>query len=52
LNDKHLPATGDETVRQVDKGFGLLLFSAAVIVIAVGVVRLWIHRSQTEKRAS
>jgi hypothetical protein len=27
-------------------GFGLFLFAAAVIAIAVGVIRLWIHRSK------
>jgi hypothetical protein len=28
-------------------GFGLFLFAAAVIAIAVGVVRLWMYRSRT-----
>jgi hypothetical protein len=33
-------------------GFGLLLFSAAVIVIAVGVVRIWMYRSKAPGLAS
>lgn len=34
----------------VSPGSGLLLYGAAVIVITVGVVRLWMHRLQTQKR--
>jgi hypothetical protein len=32
-------------------GFGLLLFSAAVIAIAVGVVRVWMYRAKTQTLA-
>jgi hypothetical protein len=35
---------------KVSSGFGLLLYGAAVVVIAVGVVRLWIDRSRTQKQ--
>jgi hypothetical protein len=33
-------------------GFGLLLFSASVIALAVGVVRLWMYRAKTQRAAS
>jgi hypothetical protein len=36
----------------VSVGFGMLLYAAAVVAIAAGVVRVWIHRSQPEKRAA
>jgi Protein of unknown function (DUF2510) len=36
----------------VSPGFGLLLYGTGVIVIAGGVIRLWILRSQTQNRAS
>jgi hypothetical protein len=35
----------------VELGFGAYLYTAAVIVSAVGVVRVWIQRSQAQKRA-
>jgi hypothetical protein len=35
----------------VSPGFGLLLYGAAVVAIVVGVVRLWIDRSRTQKQA-
>jgi hypothetical protein len=33
-------------------GFGVLLYTAGTVAIAAGVVRTWMHRSQTQKRAS
>jgi Protein of unknown function (DUF2510) len=38
-----------EGVVEVTPGFGLMLYGAAVVVTAVGVVRLWIDRSKTPK---
>jgi hypothetical protein len=44
---------GEElTNLHVSVGFGLLWYTAAVVAIVVGVVRVWIHRSNTEKRES
>jgi hypothetical protein len=44
--------TGEQlTGLHVSVGLGLLLYTAAVVAIVVGVVRVWIHRSRTEKRA-
>jgi Protein of unknown function (DUF2510) len=40
-----------EGVVDVSPGFGLLLYGAGVVVVAVGVVRLWILRSRTQNRA-
>jgi hypothetical protein len=40
-----------EGVVDVSPGFGLLLYGAGVIVVAAGVIRLWILRSQTQNRA-
>ena len=37
-----------EGVVDVTPGFGLLVYGAAVVVIAAGVVRLWIRRSRTQ----
>jgi hypothetical protein len=37
-----------EGVVDVTPGFGLLLYGFAVIVVAAGVVRLWLHRPQTQ----
>ncbi len=39
-------------VLQIKPAFGLMVYAAAVIVTAVGVVRLWIERSNTQKRPS
>ncbi len=39
-------------VVQIKPAFGLMVYAAAVIVTAVGVVRLWIERSNTQKRPS
>jgi len=33
-------------------GFGLLVYTAAVIVVVVGTIRVWMHRSGTEELAS
>jgi hypothetical protein len=33
-------------------GFGLLLFSAAVIALAMGVVRVWMYRTKTQRLAA
>jgi Protein of unknown function (DUF2510) len=42
--------TGEQlTGLHVSVGLGLLLYGAAVVVITVGVVRLWIQRSQGQK---
>ncbi|HUO37975.1 MAG TPA: hypothetical protein VMU34_09125 [Mycobacterium sp.] len=35
----------------VSPGFGLLLYGVAVIAIAAGVVRIWMHRPQTQQPA-
>jgi hypothetical protein len=40
-----------EGVVDVSPGFGLLLYGAGVVVVAVGVVRLWILRSRMQNRA-
>ncbi len=37
-------------VVELKPGFGLMVYAAAVIVTAVGVVRLWLERSKTQKR--
>lgn len=37
---------------QSSYGFGLFLFSAAVLVIAAGVVRIWMYRSKAQRPAS
>ncbi|OBF50699.1 hypothetical protein A5787_07890 [Mycobacterium sp. 852002-50816_SCH5313054-b] len=39
-------------VVEVKPAFGLMVYGAAVIVTAVGVVRLWIERAKTQKRPS
>jgi Protein of unknown function (DUF2510) len=41
----------DDSAVSVSPGFGLLLYFAAVIAIAVGVVRIWMARSNTGGRA-
>jgi hypothetical protein len=41
-----------EGLVKVSVAFGLLLYGAAVVVIAVGVVWLWIDRSRTQRQAS
>lgn len=38
-----------EGIVKVSPAFGLLLYGAAVVVIAAGVVGLWMHRSRTQK---
>lgn len=40
----------DEGDVNVSPGVGLLLYGVAVVVIAVGVVRLWMLRSQTHRQ--
>ncbi len=40
-----------EGIVKVSPAIGLLLYAAGVLVIAAGVVWLWIHRSRTQKRA-
>ncbi|WP_077097700.1 hypothetical protein [Mycobacterium terramassiliense] len=37
-------------VVELKPGFGLMVYGVAVIVTAVGVVRLWIERSKTQRR--
>jgi hypothetical protein len=39
-------------VVQIKPALGLMVYGAAVIVTAAGVVRLWIERSKTQKRPS
>jgi hypothetical protein len=38
-----------EGIVKVSPAFGLLLYGAGVVVVAVGVVGLWIQRSRTQK---
>jgi hypothetical protein len=38
-----------EGVVDVSPGFGLLLYGAGVVIIAVGVIRLWLLRSRTSR---
>ncbi len=39
-------------VVELKPAFGLMVYGAAVIVTAVGVVRLWLERSKTQKKRS
>jgi hypothetical protein len=39
-------------VVELKPAFGLMVYGAAVIVAAVGIVRLWIERSRTRQRPS
>lgn len=41
----------DDSAVSVSPGFGLLLYLAAVVAIAVGVVRIWMSRSNTRGQA-
>jgi len=38
-----------EGIVKVSPAFGLLLYVAGVVVVAVGVVWLWMDRSRTQK---
>ncbi|WP_211284725.1 hypothetical protein, partial [Mycobacterium alsense] len=40
-----------EGIVDLTPGFGLMLYALAVVVTAVGVVRLWIDRSKAQKRS-